>query len=166
MKLNRRQLLGCGIAGSVLLTAGGYWLWPQPAAGFVASGQDRQWLQRLAPALLGERVPCTPATVAANVLLAIASLPLPLQQEVRELFDLLQQPLVRRWLAGIPVSWQDASPQQIRTFLQRWRHSRFALQRSAYQALHNLVYAAHYGNIDQQHTIGYRLPGAIQGFLR
>ncbi|MNR44456.1 hypothetical protein D3C85_1632010 [compost metagenome] len=82
------------------------------------------------------------------------------------MFDLLQQPLVRRWLAGIPAAWPDASPQQIRAFLQRWRHSRFALQRSAYQALHNLVYAAHYGAASQQHAIGYRLPPAIQGFLR
>lgn len=166
MKLSRRQLLGCGIAGSVLLSAGSYWLRPAAAPGFVASEQDRQWLQQLAPALLGERVACEPATVAANVLLAIASLPLPLQQEVRELFDLLQQPLVRRWLAGIPAAWPDASPQQIRAFLQRWRHSRFALQRSAYQALHNLVYAAHYGAASQQQAIGYRLPPAIQGFLR
>jgi hypothetical protein len=56
----------------------------------------------------------------------------------------------------------EASAEDIARFLERWRHSSIALLRSGYQALHELVMAAWYGNAQSWGRIGY--PGPPTGF--
>ena len=78
---------------------------------------------------------------------AVSGLPPGVQEEVAQLFALLGFPLTRRLLAGVgePVGWRQV-PMRSGRFLERWRASSFALLRSAYAALHELIMAAWYGN--------------------
>jgi hypothetical protein len=94
---------------------------------------------------------------------AVSGLPPGVQEEVAQLFALLGFPLSRRLLAGVVSPWLEASPETIQAFLQRWRASRFALLRSAYAALHELMMAAWYGNPMSWPAIGYPGPSAVAG---
>jgi hypothetical protein len=83
------------------------------------------------------------------------------QEEVAQLFALLGFPVTRRLLAGVGSPWLEASDGSVQHFLERWRGSRFALLRSAYAALHELIMAAWYGNPAAWARIGYPGPPAI-----
>ena len=50
--------------------------------------------------------------------------------------------------------------EDIALFLERWQHSSIALLRSDYQALHQLIMAAWYGNAQSWRRIGYPGPPA------
>lgn len=160
----RRQFLKVGLLGAVALGVAGKLAGTPPQAGFTATAADRALIAALSRGMLGSM----PATAAPRhtelVLKAIAGLPLASQQELRQLFSLLQQPLARR-LLGLQPSWQEASNEQLASLLQGWRSSRLALLRGAYQGLHSLLYAAWYG--DEQHwaTIGYQLPASMKGLI-
>lgn len=161
---SRRQLL-LGVAAGGALAATAYRLWPRTAPAFNAGPDDRALLLALAPALLGPALPVDVQRLSAHVWQAIAGLPPATQAELRQLFDLLQQPLARRLLAGVSAPWPEATADDIRAFLLRWRYSRLALLRGAYQALHSLLYAACYGDSTAWPAIGYRLPPSIEGLL-
>ncbi|MFC3532258.1 hypothetical protein ACFOLG_08680 [Vogesella facilis] len=165
MRLTRRELLHTGLLGGLALTLAGRLAVPPAAPGFAANLADRQLLAALARGMLGPLPASAPLPVVDNVLTAIAGLPLALQAELRQLFDLLHNPLARRLLAGVAVPWPDASDEQVRAFLQRWRHSRFSLPRSGYQALHSLLYAGWYGDAASWPGIDYRLPAMMKGLL-
>lgn len=165
MRLSRRQLLHTGVLGGLALAVAGRLALPPAAPGFAANVADRQLITVLARGMLGPLPASGPLQVTGNVLAAIDSLPLALQTELRQLFDLLQQPLARHLLAGVAAPWQDASDEDVRAFLQRWRHSRLSLLRSGYQALHSLLYAAWYGDAASWPGIDYRLPPTMKGLL-
>jgi hypothetical protein len=65
-------------------------------------------------------------------------------------------------IAGVWSPWDEASPASIGTFLDRWRDSRLALLRSAYGALHQLLFAAWYGNSNAWPAIGYAGPPSLE----
>jgi hypothetical protein len=92
---------------------------------------------------------------------AVAGLPPSVQEEVAQLFALLGFPLTRRLLAGVGSPWLEATPEAVKRFLERWRASHFALLRSAYAALHELIMAAWYGNPDTWPAIGYPGPPTV-----
>ena len=69
--------------------------------------------------------------------------------------------VTRRLLAGVGSPWLEASAKSVQGFLARWRGSRFALLRSAYAALHELIMAAWYGNPAAWARIGYPGPPTI-----
>ena len=83
------------------------------------------------------------------------------QEELAQLFSLLSLPPTRIALAGVTTPWADASPEAIAAFLDRWRTNGWTLLRSAYDALHQLVLAAWYGNPHAWPAIGYPGPPAI-----
>lgn len=165
MKLSRRQLLHTGVLGGLTLALAGRLALPPAAPGFAANVADRQLITVLARGMLGPLPASGPLQLADNVLAAIAGLPLAVQAELRQLFDLLQQPLARRLLAGVAAPWPEASAEEVHAFLQRWRHSRFSLLRSGYLALHSLLYAGWYGHAASWDAIDYRLPPAMKGLL-
>jgi hypothetical protein len=61
-------------------------------------------------------------------------------------------------LAGLTSPWEEASVEDVSTFLTRWRTSRFDLMRAGYQALTQLIQAAWYGNPRSWGAIGYPGP--------
>lgn len=175
--LTRRQFLKAGVAAGVglvlvRLAYGPFSKEPSvaPDAEFsytVLDPSARTIVAALAPVLLDGALPAAGAQHAAalravvrGVDIAVAGLPPQVQAEVQQLFALLGFPLTRRWLAGIKPAWLQASNAEIERFLQAWRHSSLALLRSGYQALHQLVLAAWYGNPRSWPRIGY--PGPPQ----
>jgi hypothetical protein len=93
---------------------------------------------------------------------AVAGLSLATQKEVGELFDLLKFTPTRMIVAGIWSPWPEASPEAIREFLENWRNSRFDLLKSAYAALHDLIFSAWYARPDTWTAIDYPGPPKVQ----
>jgi hypothetical protein len=100
--------------------------------------------------------------LVAGVEKAIAGLPPAMRKEVDQLFSLLSFAPSRALIAGVWSPWHEASPASIGVFLDRWRDSRLALLRSAYGALHQLLFAAWYGNSNAWPAIGYAGPPSLE----
>jgi hypothetical protein len=169
LKPGRRTFLAVGVAGAGALALAG-WLrrTPAPAPGGAASsistdGQDI--LRAVVPVMLAGALPQAPAPRAAAIAqtlaaleTAVGGLPAGAQAELAQLFDLLSLPPVRIAVARIDVPWAGASPEQVRACLDRFRGSPVQLLRAAYDALHQLTFAAWYGNPQAWGPIGYPGP--------
>jgi hypothetical protein len=92
---------------------------------------------------------------------AIAGLPPATRTELEHLFALLAIPVGRRVFAGVEAPWREASQAEVERFLEAWRTSGWSLKRSAYDAFHQLVIAAWYGNPRSWSAIGYPGPPAL-----
>jgi hypothetical protein len=89
---------------------------------------------------------------------AVAGLAPDARAELAQLVALLALPPVRFGIARVSDAWPAASPVEVRRFLDNCRTSRFTLMRAAYDALHDLTFAAWYGNADSWPAIGYPGP--------
>lgn len=89
---------------------------------------------------------------------AVAGLAPAAQKELFELFALLSLPPVRFALAGVSSPWHEAASDEVRRFLDRCRSSSTKLLRAAYDAFHQLTFAAWYGNPSSWPAIGYDGP--------
>ncbi len=132
------------------------------------TGADRELVAAVAGAMLAGALPAAAeayetALVEAvrGVDVAIAGLAPGVQAEVHQLFGLLEFPITRGLAAGIWSSWNDASPSDVAKFLTRWRFGGATLYRSGYQALHQLVMGAWYGNANSWARIGYPGPPVL-----
>ena len=164
----RRRFLKVGIAGGLIL-AGARWL-DRPQA--VAAPNHRFLDERgasavaaLIPVVLEGALPKDAgARRRANDEIveafdrAVSGLSASVQKEVDELFSLLRFPPTRLMFTGLWSPLEESTPQEIASFLARWRHSRFDIQRAGYQAITQLLQAAWYGNSASWAAIGY--PGA------
>ena len=172
--LTRRRFITAGIAGGALLGVA-WWLRRRgPTAGdprfATLSALDAEApvvIAAIASVLLDGALPADAAARAvaidetvAGVAQAIAGLPPAAQKELGELFTLLGLAPARIALARVTPAWSDASPAEVGAFLERWRTSSLTLLRSAYDALHQLVFAAWYGNPRSWPAIGYGGPPA------
>ncbi|HEV2607200.1 MAG TPA: hypothetical protein VGT79_04375, partial [Xanthomonadaceae bacterium] len=102
------------------------------------------------------------AEVVAGVDRAVAGLPPGSRKELEQLFALLSFAPTRCLVAGVWSSWPQASRESVASFLMSWRDSRFALLRSGYGALHQLILAAWYGNARSWPAIGYGGPPSLE----
>ena len=170
-RISRRTLLKAGIAGgaSLLLVR---WLYtsttPQSTSTPPRALDDRARaiVAAVAPVMLAGALPAgDPALlqeVVAGVEQAIAGLPPAVRKEVDQLFALLSFAPSRALIGGVWSPWHEAGTASIAAFLDRWRVSRVALLRSAYGALHQLVFAAWYGNSNAWPAIGYAGPPSLE----
>ncbi|HUH93616.1 MAG TPA: hypothetical protein VL742_10840 [Casimicrobiaceae bacterium] len=168
----RRSFLKTGIAGAAMLVLARTLSasTPATAASRPVIGRDaRAMLASVIPVLLDGALPTgaeaadARAQTLAAVEEAIAGLPPASRDELAGLFSLLAF-APSRWIAtGIWSSWSQATPDAIAAFLDRWRSSRFALLRSAYAALHQLVFAAWYAQPRAWPAIGYPGPPVLPG---
>jgi len=168
---SRRSFLKIGVFGALTLAAGGAIYRathpPAPPGSFVLDGDARAVLAAVIPSMLGPALPADPAARAAaiagmleRVSGAIHGLPLATQKEVQDLFGLLALAPARRFLAGVPDSWQQATPQQVDAFLHSWRTHRIGMLVTAYQAMHDLILGPWYADPANWAAIGY--PGPIK----
>lgn len=171
-RISRRTLLKAGIAGGAALLLA-RWLYrstttPQSTStpyGALDAGA-RAIVAAIAPVMLADALPANDPVflqqTVAGVEQAIAGLPPAVRKEVDQLFALLSFAPTRALVAGVWTPWDAASPASIGAFLDRWRNSRLALLRSAYGALHQLVFAAWYGNSNAWPAIGYGGPPSLE----
>jgi hypothetical protein len=172
-RISRRSLLKAGVAGAAALVMV-RWLYtfddPPASSATMAAPFDasaRDIVAAIVPELLKGALPSADAAearadVVAGVERAIAGLPPATRKELDELFSLLSFAPTRCFVAGVWSPWPNASSESIAEFLGRWRDSRFALLRSAYGALHQLVLAAWYGNPRSWNAIGYAGPPSLE----
>jgi hypothetical protein len=176
--LTRRTFITAGIAGGVALAAA-HWLRrgqtaksaPPGTASLARLDADAPAIMAaIVPALLDGALPTDPALrtgavndTVANVARAIAGLPPAAQKELAELFALLGFAPARIAVARVTSPWAEAGRDDVAAFLDGWRTSGFTLLRSAYDALHQLVFAAWYGNPRSWPAIGYAGPPALPG---
>jgi hypothetical protein len=167
-RISRRTLLKAGIAGGAGLVLA-RWLYtstaPMPTPSGTLDVRARAIVAAIAPVMLAGALPAgNPVLlqeVVAGVERAIAGLPPAVRKEIEQLFALLTFAPSRVLIAGVWSPWHEAAPASIGAFLDRWRDSRLNLLRSAYDALHQLVFAAWYGNANAWPAIGYAGPPSL-----
>jgi hypothetical protein len=169
METSRRTFLKLGALAAFALAAGGGIYRATHGSShqrFVLDGEARAALEAIVPALLAGALPAAPEQRAAMIAATIGrvhenilGLPLATQKEVQDLFGLLALAPARRFIAGVSGDWSEADPAQVTAFLQDWRVSRVGLLRSAYQAIHSLVYGAWFADPSSWPAIGY--PGPL-----
>jgi hypothetical protein len=173
VNVSRRTFIATGVVGALALAAAGWLRGPHAAA----SGVPRRALDAdgealftaVAPVLLAGALPqaadARKAAIAQTldgIDLGVAGLPPAARAELSQLVALLALPPVRFGFARVSNSWTEASGEEVRRFLDRCRASRTTLLRAAYDALHQLTFAAWYGNPQSWPAIGYPGPPSIE----
>jgi hypothetical protein len=156
----RRSLLRVGLFGSLALAGAGT---AALLGGCTQRGEstsqgyqflrdaDLPMLRAVVPAVLASMLPAAGAErerlvddLLQRVDLSCYRLGPPAQKMVAQLFDLLNLRATRWALTGIGA-WEEATPQQLQAFLERWRGSSFSLLNAGYRGLVKLVAGAFYG---------------------
>lgn len=172
--MDRRQLIKGTIATSVLAFAGvsGYQYFLQNQLDD-SQFADRQFLTKddqlvlsvLIPIFYGEAfldsLPPT-ETVMTNIDNAISRLPLRVQNETRDLFNILASGVGRVLIANVWLNWQQASKASLHKFLLEWRDAHTELLQVAYKGLHKLILGSVYAEANTWSSIGYSGPPSIR----
>jgi hypothetical protein len=167
--ISRRTFITTGLLGAIALAAARWLRGPHAPPGDASLGAldaDAQAiLQAIVPVLLAGALPvATEAKRAAiaetvrGIDVAVSGLAPSAQDELRQLFALLALPPARLAIARVSEPWDRASEADVRACLDRFRTSSLTLLRSAYGALHQLTFAAWYGNAASWSRIGYPGP--------
>jgi len=163
---SRRRLIFTGVAGAAVLVAA-RWLQPvqpqRPSAGLTADAADV--MRAIAAAMLDGALPEDAGARRAaiddtvdNVGKAIAGLPPLAREELATLFTLLAFAPMRIAFASVDVAWREADVTTTNAFLVGLQTSRWSVKRIAYDALHQLTFAAWYANPRAWPSIGYPGP--------
>jgi hypothetical protein len=167
--ISRRTFITTGILGAAALATAHWLRGPHAPAGDaslrVLDADAQAIMGALVPVLLAGALPVAAdartQAVAATVRgidMAITGLWPSAQDELRQLFALLALPPARLAIARVSEPWDRASEADVRACLDRFRGSSLTLLRSAYAALHQLTFAAWYGNPASWARIGYPGP--------
>ncbi|HEY3181104.1 MAG TPA: hypothetical protein VGL25_19740 [Casimicrobiaceae bacterium] len=169
MTISRRTFIFTGAFGIAALVAVRY-LPRTPAQAPLRSltSDGQAIMSAIVPVMLAGALPDDPSQrheaireTVVNIDQAISGLS-PLQiREIGQLFTLLALAPVRWSLTFSMRAWDESTANDVDAFLSRLRDSRIALLRAAYDALHQLVFAAWYGNPRAWAAIGYDGPPAI-----
>jgi hypothetical protein len=165
MNSGRRAFLVTGALGATALAAGGWLHFGRSFRQADALGDDaRDIVRAMVPAFLAGALPDGAQRHEAireatdGVAAAVRGLPPHAQKELAQLFALLAFAPTRIAMAGLWPDWSHATTAEVDAVLVRWQTSRLSLLRSAYDALHQLILAAWYGNPRAWAAIGYAGP--------
>ncbi len=138
-----------------------------PANGFVTlrSG-DLLFLRALIPVMLegavtAERMPDAVDGTLKSLDYNLAHLSPEMLKLTQQLFDVLGMAVTRGPLTGIWGSWENASTNDIRAFLDRWENSSLSLLRMGHSSLLQLVMMAWYGRKESWAHCGYPGPPTV-----
>ncbi|MGE8335558.1 twin-arginine translocation pathway signal protein [Pseudomonas laurylsulfatiphila] len=171
--LSRRGLLKFSLGASAFLATAGLGASLSgcsasvPASGFVTlrSG-DLLFLRALIPVMLdgavtSERMPEAVEGTLKSLDYNLAHLSPEMLKLTRQLFDVLGMAVTRVPLTGIWGSWENASADDIRQFLDRWENSSLSLLRMGHSSLLQLVMMAWYGRKESWAHCGYPGPPTV-----
>ena len=152
--MQRRTLLGLGVAGAAVLAlaGGGAALMYERAwrdGKLLAAG--RRVLASVARAVLDGSLP---SDVAAQA----AAMPPHTQGEIADLLALLAMPPLRASLAGLSAAWERAPVADVQAALQSMRQSSLLLRRQVYGALRDLTHAAYFADASTWPVLRYPGP--------
>jgi hypothetical protein len=168
--MQRRSLLGLGLAGGLALAAAGAgvaWVSRTPAWRQGQLSPDaRVLLSAVAVSVLDGSLPADtgPAREAAlqahlqRFARALVALSPSTQAEVDQLLTILSTAPGRRLLAGLEPPWHQAPRQAVDAALQSMRTSGTMLRRQAYHALRDLTQAAYFSDPGTWAALGYPGP--------
>jgi hypothetical protein len=169
--LSRRGLLQLGLAGTAIVWGGGLIgcavrAAEAPAARRAAlSPQGEEILRALAPVILGALLPADAALRIEALDEGMAALDdylchlsLPVQEEARLAFGMLDLLPARLLLLGTARRWRDARPAELEAFLRSARASRFTLLRRIHALLQSMTVIAWFDLPRAWEEIGYPGP--------
>jgi hypothetical protein len=169
--MQRRTLLGLGVAGAAAVTLVGIGTaWKHEAAWrdgrLLPAGRDV--LHAVANAVLDGSLPEAQGERGAalehhlqRMHAIIAGMPTHVQDELSTLLSLLSMAPVRRALAGLSSPWSVASISEVQVALQSMRSSTLMVRRQAYSALRDLTHAAYFADPSTWPLMGYPGPRSI-----
>lgn len=173
--LTRRSLLRLGVVGTVALTStsmvatlsGCSSRQEAAAQGFsFLRDADVSLFRALIPIVLGDVVKTGDSHyqglqthVLKNIDGALANLGKPAQGELLKLFDLLHLRATRWLTTGVWANWNDASADDLRSFLKRWQGSSVGPFNAGYRVLTKLVVVSYYSLHESWRFSGY--PGPL-----
>jgi len=176
--LTRRDFLRTGAIGTVALTAAtGSTLTAcssapsTPSKGFSFLREaDLKIFSALIPVVLQGMIQTEMANYQAlqinilkNVDGACANLSYKAQTEIYKLLDLLDGRITRWLTTGVWDTWQQASPENVNHFLQRWQSSSIGPFNAGYRVLSKLVAVSYFSLPEAQAQSGYsHLPALYQ----
>lgn len=171
--LSRRGALKVGVCASALLATAGLSASlsgcsaSSSARGFaVLRSSDLAFLRALIPVMLLGSVAPPSMPGAANATLHklddnLNHLSPGLLSLTQQLFDVLAMPVTRGPLTGVWGRWENATPEQIRHFLQRWQNSSLSLLRMGHSSLLQLVMMSWYERPEAWAACGYPGPPKV-----
>ena len=152
MSMGRRDFLRTGLFGAMALSTVSFsaaltgCASAPPAAGLrVLRDSDLVVLRALMPVVLNGAMPAdaTRENVISESLQLLDNLlegsSRAGQQQLHQLLDLMTFPPTRRLVAGMQHDWAAASRDDVNSFLNKWRDSRFSLLRAGYLALTQMI---------------------------
>ena len=127
---------------------------------------DLLFLRALIPVMLEdavtvEKMPSAVADTLQTLDNGLAHLSPEMLKLTRQLFDVLGITVTRGPLTGIWGSWENASSEDIREFLDRWENSSLSLLRMGHSSLQQMVMMAWYSRAESWAHCGY--PGPPDG---
>ncbi len=167
--MDRRDFLKAGLlSGGVLATGTTLYgcsdLKPVPSS-TVISEEAILSLQALIPVFLSGMLPENAEQrariindVIADMELAIKKFPPHTQDELQQLFEMLNNRLVVLAFVGKFAVVAELSTSQMVTLINAWRYNFVGLLNTAYAGLKELIFAAFYGSPDNWHLINYKKP--------
>jgi hypothetical protein len=171
--LSRRGLLKFSLGASAFLATAGLGATLNgcsssvPASGFaILRNGDLLFLRALIPVMLDGAVAVekTPAAVSETLHCldnGLNHLSPEMLKLTRQLFDVLGMAVTRGPLTGIWGSWENASADEIRHFLDRWENSSLSLLRMGHSSLLQLVMMAWYSRAESWVHCGYPGPPVV-----
>jgi hypothetical protein len=167
VSVSRRKFIFAGVLGVAALAAVRYWprATVQSAPPHALSTDGEDILSAIVPVMLAGALPRESPALDEAVRETIEGIDRAVQGlspqqivELSQLFAFLAIAPVRWSLMQSSRTWRDATAHEVDGFLARLRDSRIALLRAAYDALHQLVFAAWYGNPRAWPAISYGGP--------
>ena len=171
--LSRRGLLKFSLGASAFLATAGLGASLSgcsssiPANGFATlrSG-DLLFLRALVPVMLegavaAEKMPAAVDGTLKTLDNGLNHLSPEMLKLTRQLFDVLGMAVTRGPLTGIWGSWENASADEIRHFLDRWENSSLNLLRMGHSSLLQLVMMAWYSRAESWVHCGYPGPPTV-----
>lgn len=171
--LSRRGLLKFSLGASAFLATVGLGASlsgcspSQPASGLAAlRDSDLPFLRAVIPVMLDGAVTAEKISNAADATLhsldtGLAHLSPSMLKLTRQLFDVLTLGITRGPLTGVWGSWENASADDIRQFLDRWENSSLDLLQQGHSSLLQMVMMAWYSRAEAWAHCGYPGPPTV-----